>query len=1339
MANVTLRLVKGTPLTNQEVDDNFSNLNIFKTEIGGDLGGNVFFPTVIGLQGRSVSNAEPSNAQVLSWSVASNAWIAANAVGSYVELSSKPAVNVTITGDLTGASNVVLANTNTNNVAINVSYDYDNLDSRFLKLASPTTQIVTSYVNFQGNVTFGGNVTTIAANNLIITDNFIYLNDGSTNTNVDLGLVGNYNDGTYAHTGIFRDASDNGTWKIFDGYLPEPDEQVNIDTDNASFRLANLSVQVLRANSITGISSTTVVTNLNADLLDGQQGTYYLNYDNLTSKPAANIILTGDVSGSANAVLTANSTVISITTTIQPNSVVLGTDTTGNYTDRVLPGTGLSATGTADEGNVITVGLTNTGVVASSYGNAKIIPVITVDAQGRITSASNAAIQPDVANIVLTGDVSGSANAILSPNATIISIATTIQPNSVALGTDTTGNYVASLLPGTAISLDGTTSENNLVTVNHADTSTVANVTSDNSNGVVIQDITLGFDGLGHVTSATVATANLDSRFLGLTAKAADADLLDGENSSYYLSYVNQTQKPAANIILTGDVSGSANAVLTANTTILTVNVTIQANSVTLGTDTTGDYTTRILPGSAITVTGTADEGNVITVNHADTSSVANVSSDNSAGIVLQDITLGFDTFGHVTAATVATANLDTRYLGLTAKAADSDLLDGQDSTHYLNYNNLVNKPAANIILSGDVSGSANVILTANSAVIAISTTIQPNSVALGTDTTGNYVANVEAGAGLIASGGGSETSVVTVSHADTSSVANVTSDNAGGVVIQDVTLGFDTFGHVTSATVATANLDTRYLGISSKAADSDQLDGQDGTYYLDWTNTTNKPDPVVNVTLTGDVTGSASATLTDVTSNTITISTTIAANSVALGTDTTGNYTDRVVAGTGISATGTADEGNVITVGLTNTGVVANTYGNATIIPVITVDAQGRITSASNVAINIPASTTNYNNLENKPAANIILSGDVAGSANVVLTSNTTVIAITTTVQPNSVALGTDTTGNYTDRVIAGVGITATGTADEGNVITVGLSNTSVTASTYGSATIVPVFTVDAQGRITAASNVAISAGSSNYNDLTNKPAANIILSGDVTGSANVVLTSNSTVIAITTSIGPNSVALGTDTTGNYVANVEAGSGLIASGGGSENATVTVSHADTSSVGNVTSDNSGGVVLQDITLGFDTFGHVTAASVATANLDTRYLGITSKAADAELLDGQDSTHYLNYVNQVNKPAANILLTGYITGSGNAVLQANSTVLNISTVKANAEFYFTNTAPTSPVIGDTWVHSETGTHYKYIDDGTSLQWVDVTSYAAISASGTSTATESFSPFLLMGA
>lgn len=56
---------------------------------------------------------------------------------------------------------------------------------------------------------------------------------------------------------------------------------------------------------------------------------------------------------------------------------------------------------------------------------------------------------------------------------------------------------------------------------------------------------------------------------------------------------------------------------------------------------------------------------------------------------------------------------------------------------------------------------------------------------------------------------------------------------------------------------------------------DADLLDGQEGTHYLDWNNTTNKPSPVVGVDLQGEITGAASATLTQLANGQVTIQTT--------------------------------------------------------------------------------------------------------------------------------------------------------------------------------------------------------------------------------------------------------------------------------------------------------------------------------------------------------------------------------------------------------------------------------------------------------------------------------
>lgn len=69
MSVLTLRGVKGSPLTNEELDQNFENLNTDKVEIGGDLSGsNTASPQVSGIRGFSVSNTTPTEDQILSYS-----------------------------------------------------------------------------------------------------------------------------------------------------------------------------------------------------------------------------------------------------------------------------------------------------------------------------------------------------------------------------------------------------------------------------------------------------------------------------------------------------------------------------------------------------------------------------------------------------------------------------------------------------------------------------------------------------------------------------------------------------------------------------------------------------------------------------------------------------------------------------------------------------------------------------------------------------------------------------------------------------------------------------------------------------------------------------------------------------------------------------------------------------------------------------------------------------------------------------------------------------------------------------------------------------------------------
>jgi hypothetical protein len=99
-------------------------------------------------------------------------------------------------------------------------------------------------VSITGNLTVSGNVFSVEATNLSIEDNMIYLNANSNTSNPDLGFSGNYNDGIFSHAGLFRDASD-GIWKFYYNYQLEPDASPYIDTTHASFRIANLTANII--------------------------------------------------------------------------------------------------------------------------------------------------------------------------------------------------------------------------------------------------------------------------------------------------------------------------------------------------------------------------------------------------------------------------------------------------------------------------------------------------------------------------------------------------------------------------------------------------------------------------------------------------------------------------------------------------------------------------------------------------------------------------------------------------------------------------------------------------------------------------------------------------------------------------------------------------------------------------------------------------------------------------------------------------------------------------------------------------------------------------------------
>ena len=77
--------------------------------------------------------------------------------------------------------------------------------------------------------------------------------------------------------------------------------------------------------------------------------------------------------------------------------------------------------------------------------------------------------------------------------------------------------------------------------------------------------------------------------------------------------------------------------------------------------------------------------------------------------------------------------------------------------------------------------------------------------------------------------------------------------------------------------------------------------------------------------------------------------------------------------------------------ISLTNTGVGSGNYGNSSYVPSITVDSQGRITSAANVQFSLPTTgvvAATYGNSTYYPTITVTTSGVVTSASNVLLTT---------------------------------------------------------------------------------------------------------------------------------------------------------------------------------------------------------------------------------------------------------------------------------------------------------------------------------------------------------------
>ena len=524
---------------------------------------------------------------------------------------------------------------------------------------------------------------------------------------------------------------------------------------------------------------------LDADLLDGQEGTHYLDFGNFTNlpDPEIDITLTGKVTGSGTATLT-------------------------------------------DLGNgsvSITTALEDTGVTAGTTGSSTEIPVITVDVDGRVTGISTAAINGIEsldwysANNTLQIEAGDGSyfNAIVD---TFTDIAVNdMSANSILTQSDVTVNgniVVTGNVDGRDVSVDGAKLDGieNVATADQTASEILTLVkTVDGTTSGLDADLLDGEQGTYYLdytnfTNKPSAQDLLDDiKTVDGTGSGLDADLLDGQEGTYYLDYDNFTNTPTASDLLTliktvdGTGSGLDADLLDGDSKQDIIDAaSAQAGGQVGNATITIDAGTALDGGGSFTLNQFANT--TITVDHADTSSQGTVSNVN--GNVIQSISL--DTHGHLTG--ITSANLDTRYY------TETELDNGElDSRYYteteLDAGQLDNRYYTESELdAGQLDNRYYTETEADTIFVPQTRTVT------GSD-------------GV--TGGGALTGDLILSHADTSSVANTGAlDLVNAEVIES--MNFDKFGHVVGFTTGNLQVltiaiaDARYVNVTGDTMTGD-------------------------------------------------------------------------------------------------------------------------------------------------------------------------------------------------------------------------------------------------------------------------------------------------------------------------------------------------------------------------------------------------------------------------------------------------------------------------------------------------------------------------------------
>ena len=196
------------------------------------------------------------------------------------------------------------------------------------------------------------------------------------------------------------------------------------------------------------------------------------------------------------------------------------------------------------------------------------------------------------------------------------------------------------------------------------------------------------------------------------------------------------------------------------------------------------------------------------------------------------------------------------------------------------------------------------------------------------------------------------------------------------------------------------------------------------------------------------------------------------------------------------LNGTGLSYDSALNTLSITNTGVVSGNYGSATQVPVISVNAQGQIDSIGEVIV-AGVTSTSYDSTSGVYTINTAdggsfatrfhdsddriseIRGAVSAAGDLSYDPNTGIFQFDVEQVYTKANFDSDFNLAIDEAVLNGTGLSYDSASN-----TLSITDTGVIAATYGSATQVPVFTVNAQGQIDSAGEVTVAGVSSTAYD---------------------------------------------------------------------------------------------------------------------------------------------------------------------------------------------------------------------------------------------------------------